>query len=562
MLYIGPNDNSNGHLIYKLSTDQIIVTMKYQSVPVPEDLIKAINETDPCDNKIQVDHFNSNHSIVQDDYSNNSKDDGRTHFNDGDNSEDESYDELDCSQHLNGVEPNRIVNQENQILITMRSKKSTDVSVKHTGTTSTSTFLQGLFLQYLHKAVVTILYLQPSLPMSIHEDILRHLYKGIYMVVHLLLFLLASLRSKVLQSSLLLSLQSKFLQSSLRVSLQSGFLRSSPLESLQNKFLWSILLVSLWNIFLRRLYKDISMIPPIPLKPEIYIQGIHSKLEIVLPNIRGFVIVPKQVKPEAPKSWLPARSLLQPYAKFFYKFDTYCMFDYNYNIDIQNIRKQVARYVISLKRKQRAKLKAKKYAKSHYHCIFNHILESSSNLVQSNTQKGFCILDTTDYNYKLMSVLRQEDDSTATKGTWFNKEVCDTFLCSGMILQALVDYTDIGRAIGYILDEVYAPSVSMRDSIGSTISFFYTSMVLHPGSDNYLRIHKFIHEGLSSSSLKKQQNEKFTLNNIVLGINYKLTINMLMKKLYIIVQYFYITNRLILEKISRAIYISFYIFQQ
>ena len=41
-LYIGPNDDSNGHFICKLSTDQILVTMKYQSVPLPKDLIKAV----------------------------------------------------------------------------------------------------------------------------------------------------------------------------------------------------------------------------------------------------------------------------------------------------------------------------------------------------------------------------------------------------------------------------------------------------------------------------------------------------------------------------------------
>ena len=65
---------------------------------------------------------------------------------------------------------------------------------------------------------------------------------------------------------------------------------------------------------------------------------------------------------------------------------------------------------------------------------------------------------------------------------------------------------------------------------------------------------KFIHEGLLSLSSKKQQNGKGLLNNVVLGIDYKLMINMLIKKLYIAVRYFYITNRLTLEKISRAIY--------
>ena len=67
---------------------------------------------------------------------------------------------------------------------------------------------------------------------------------------------------------------------------------------------------------------------------------------------------------------------------------------------------------------------------------------------------------------------------------------------------------------------------------------FHTSMVLHPGSNDHLRICKFIHEGLLSSSSNKQQNRKVPLNKAVLGVDYKLTINMLMKQLYIAVRYF------------------------
>ena len=62
--------------------------------------------------------------------------------------------------------------------------------------------------------------------------------------------------------------------------------------------------------------------------------GIHSKPEILVQNIWGFMIVPKQVKPEAPKSWLPLCSSLQPYKKFFYKFVAYYMIDHNCDIDI------------------------------------------------------------------------------------------------------------------------------------------------------------------------------------------------------------------------------------
>ena len=123
-----------------------------------------------------------------------------------------------------------------------------------------------------------------------------------------------------------------------------------------------------------------------------------------------------------------------------------------------------------------------------------------------------------------------------------------------MISRSLVDYSNTERAIGRILDSVYAPSVSTMDSVGSKTSFFHTSMVLHPGSDNHLRIRKFIHAGLLSSLSKKQQNGKVSLNNAVLGVDYKLTINMLMKQLYIAVRYFYITDRLISVNISKAMY--------
>ena len=61
-------------------------------------------------------------------------------------------------------------------------------------------------------------------------------------------------------------------------------------------------------------------------------------------------------------------------------------------------------------------------------------------------------------------------------------------------------------------------------------------------------IYKFIQECLVSSLLKKQQDGKVSLNNVVLEIDYKLLINMLIKQLYIAVQNFYIINRITLEE--------------
>ena len=83
--------------------------MKYQPIHVPKDLIQAINETNSFNNKFQTDYFDSDHFIVQDDHSDNYEDNGRTHFNNENNSEDENYDELDSSQQLTGMKPNKIV---------------------------------------------------------------------------------------------------------------------------------------------------------------------------------------------------------------------------------------------------------------------------------------------------------------------------------------------------------------------------------------------------------------------------------------------------------------------
>ena len=120
---------------------------------------------------------------------------------------------------------------------------------------------------------------------------------------------------------------------------------------------------------------------------------------------------------------------------------------------------------------------------------------------------------------------------------WFNKQVHDTLLYSWMISPKLVDHTNIKTIIGRLLNLVYTPSAGMRDSVGSTTLFFHTSMVVHPGSNDHLRIRKFIHEGLLSSLLKKQKNGKVLLNNAALGFDYKLSIDMLMKQLYNAVQY-------------------------
>ena len=100
-----------------------------------------------------------------------------------------------------------------------------------------------------------------------------------------------------------------------------------------------------------------------------------------------------------------------------------------------------------------------------------------------------------------------------------------------MISQALVDYTDMGRTIGRLLDDVQEPYVSANNSDGTITSYSHTSMVVHPGSNDHLRIRNLIHGNMLSSSLKEQQNRKVSLENVILGVDYKMTIKML-KNIY------------------------------
>ena len=94
----------------------------------------------------------------------------------------------------------------------------------------------------------------------------------------------------------------------------------------------------------------------------------------------------------------------------------------------------------------------------------------------------------------------------------------------------------------------------MRNSVRSTTSFFHISMVVNSGSNDHLRIRKFIHKGLLSSLTKKHENGKVSLNNAALGFDYTLLINMLMKQLYIVVQYVHVLNRITLEVDCHIVY--------
>ena len=88
-------------------------------------------------------------------------------------------------------------------------------------------------------------------------------------------------------------------------------------------------------------------------------------------------------------------------------------------------------HVPAEKMKSKVEGKRKGCTEGYYHRIFSQEMESSLDLVLSNTHKGYSMLNTTGYNYKLRSVFGREDDSTANKWTWFNKQVRDIFCVRG-----------------------------------------------------------------------------------------------------------------------------------
>ena len=161
--------------------------------------------------------------------------------------------------------------------------------------------------------------------------------------------------------------------------------------------------------------------------------------------------------------------------------------------------------------------------------MYNQDVESSSHIVVSYAQVGSYVTNAIDYNYKLRSMIEQEHNFTANKWTWFDTQVCVTFLWSWVISRALVDYTDMGRFIGCILEDVQAPYVSMNNSIKTITLYFHTSMVVHPESNDHLWIRNLIHGNMFSSSLKKQRKGKISLKNGIIGIDCKMTIDTLMK---------------------------------
>ena len=262
--------------------------------------------------------------------------------------------------------------QTNEILCPMESSRSTNVSIiMPTGVTVIHTSLQSLFLQHLHKGATMVLSLQPSLPVSLHNDILRHLYRDISTVVSLQSFLLASLRTGLLP---------------LLTSLRSGFL-------------WPSLLTSLRNIFLQHLYRGISIVLSIQTKLVIFLRRLYGCISTVLSiqTKSGTPICKLLLRKSIPIS--TSISLLH-----FYKYHGY------------NVIDRIITYMV--------------YA--------NNISFQCTSIGNKDDEKNsiyIWLIKNTIYNFlnKLRSGFGQEDDFTTKKWTWFDVQICITFLLTRII---------------------------------------------------------------------------------------------------------------------------------
>ena len=123
------------------------------------------------------------------------------------------------------------------------------------------------------------------------------------------------------------------------------------------------------------------------------------------------------MKPEISKLWTLSRSSLKPYMKYFHKLIAYYIIEYNYYDNINNIQRQVIGYILSMKRKQRNNLKTRYQEQDKYHLMSNNVLPSDSDLLCTNIHKGCRLLSANEYNYKLRSVIGQENVSKVTKLT-------------------------------------------------------------------------------------------------------------------------------------------------
>ena len=140
VLYIGPNDSSASHLVFKLSTKQLLTTSQCKPVPMPKEIIQAVYEMGTITNKIHLYHFDRDHQKSQQNHFGTTHDDNQEHYVSIKNCDHESDGHLNKSQKIDGTNSDTRFPHTNGILQTVGPSISTIFSMECTSTDISTNF--------------------------------------------------------------------------------------------------------------------------------------------------------------------------------------------------------------------------------------------------------------------------------------------------------------------------------------------------------------------------------------------------------------------------------------
>ena len=121
--------------------------------------------------------------------------------------------------------------------------------------------------------------------------------------------------------------------------------------------------------------------------------------------------------------------------------------------------------------------------------------------------------------------------------------------------RALHDYMKNERVIGCLKNTIQQPFVPRTGSNRILTLYVHIPFAVHPGSNSHIgTCTTLVHGSMLPLSSKQKSNGKSSSKARRIGVDNKMTLDMLMNRFYIVVQYFYITNQLISGDISGVIY--------
>ena len=129
--------------------------------------------------------------------------------------------------------------------------------------------------------------------------------------------------------------------------------------------------------------------------------------------------------------------------------------------------------------------------------------------------------------------------------TWLDIHLRVPFLCTQVKSLALHDCTKIVIVIviDCLKNTVQLPFVSGTDSNEILTLYIPASFAVHPESSSHIGIYiTLVHGSILSLSSKQKSNGKSSPKTRFIGVDNTMTLDMLMEKFYIAIQYFCIIN--------------------